>query len=278
MANTYLPYLMTIAEVRDETPDVKSFRLEFQDEAVRESFRFKAGQFALYSVFGQGECVFCIASPDTRPGYVECSFSYRWGGKVTTALGKLGEGDTVGFRGPYGNWFPIDRMKGKNLVFIGGGIGMAPIRSIFETCLDQRAEFGDILLLNGARSVADMVYKPQMEEWIARPDITCIKTVDPGARRQNGTARSGSSPRSLRKWPSSKRSPRPRLRAANPDQVRPAIPEKLGFAKEQVYTTLENRMKCGIGQCGRCNVGGCYVCKDGPVFSAAELDKLPPEF
>ena len=279
MANIYLPYLMTIAEVRDETPDVKSFRLEFQDEAARESFRFKAGQFALYSVFGQGECVFCIASPDTRPGYVECSFSYRWGGKVTTALSKLGVGDTVGFRGPYGNWFPIDRMKGKNLVFIGGGIGMAPIRSIFETCLDQRAEFGDILLLNGARSVADMVYKPQMEEWIARPDITCVKTVDPGGETPDWDGKVGLIPKVLEEVaPSSKDALA--LVCGPPILIKFALQslEKLGFTKEQVYTTLENRMKCGIGQCGRCNIGGGYVCKDGPVFSAAELDKLPPEF
>lgn len=279
MPNVYLPHLMTVAEIRDETPDVKTLRLEFQDEAVRETFRFRAGQFGLYSVFGQGECVFCIASPDTRPGAIECSFSYRWGGKVTTALSRLSVGDTIGFRGPYGNWFPIDEMRGKHLVFIGGGIGMAPIRSIFETVLDQRGDFGNILLLNGARSVADLVYKDKTDEWMARGDITCVKTVDPGGETPEWDGKVGLIPKVLEEI-----APAPAnalaLVCGPPIMIKFALQslEKLGFTKEQVFTTLENRMKCGIGQCGRCNIGGCYVCKDGPVFRAADLDRLPPEF
>ncbi len=279
MPNLYMPYLMTVAEVRDETPDVRTLRLEFQDEAVRDSFRFQAGQFGQYSVFGQGECVFCIAQPATRPGYVECSFSYRWGGKVTGALSKVNEGDTVGFRGPYGNWFPLDDLRGKNLVFIGGGIGIAPIRSIFETCLDLRGDFGDILLLNGARTVTDMVYKEKTREWAARDDITVVKTVDPGGDTPDWDGKVGLIPHVLEEM-----APSPQntiaLVCGPPIMIKFAVQSlvKLGFEKSQVFTTLENRMKCGVGQCGRCNVGGIYVCKDGPVFRASDLEKLPPEF
>jgi NAD(P)H-flavin reductase len=279
MENLYKPYLMTVADRRDETADVRTLRLEFQDEAVRESFRFQAGQFGQYSVFGQGECVFCMAQPATRPGYIECSFSYRWGGKVTNALSKVDVGDTVGFRGPYGNCFPLEELHGKNLIFVGGGIGMAPIRSIFETCLDQRANFADILLLNGARSVADLVYKDQTQEWIAREDITCVKTVDPGGETPDWDGRIGMIPAVLEELSPSSDNARV-LICGPPIMIRFALQslEKLGFTKEQIFTTLENRMKCGVGQCGRCNVGSVYVCKDGPVFRASELDQLPPEF
>ena len=279
MANVYNPYLMAVAEVRDETADVRTLRLEFQDEAVKESFCFRAGQFGLYSVYGEGECVFCIANAATRPGFVECSFSYRWGGKVTTALSKLDPGETMGFRGPYGNCFPLDDMRGKNLVFIGGGIGMAPIRSIFESCLDRRAEFGGILLLNGARGVSDLVYKTQTQEWIARGDITCVKAVDPGGEDATWDGKVGLIPNVLEELaPSSKNALA--LVCGPPIMIKFALQslQKLGFAKEQVFTTLENRMKCGVGQCGRCNIGSTYVCKDGPVFRASDLDKLPAEF
>ncbi|MBI3946094.1 MAG: FAD/NAD(P)-binding protein [Armatimonadetes bacterium] len=279
MPNVYIPYLTTVTERRDETADVRTLRLEFQDGAVAEKFAFRAGQFGLYSVFGQGECVFCIASPATRPGAIECSFSYRWGGKVTTALSKLDQGDTVGFRGPFGNCFPLDEMKGKNLVFIGGGIGMAPIRSIFETCLDERADYGDILLLNGARSVADVVYGDKTEEWIARDDISCVKTVDPGGDTPEWDGKVGLIPVVLEQLaPASKNALA--LVCGPPIMIKFALQslEKLGFTKNQVITTLENRMKCGVGQCGRCNIGSTYVCKDGPVFRASELDRLPPEF
>jgi sulfhydrogenase subunit gamma (sulfur reductase) len=279
MDNLYKPYLMTVAEIRDETPDVRTLRLEFQDPAVRESFRFQAGQFGQYSVFGEGECVFCIAQPATQPDHIECSFSYRWGGKVTTALSKLDVGETVGFRGPYGNWFPLEELRGKNLVFVGGGIGMAPIRSIFETCLDQRGDFGDILLLNGARSVADLVYKDKTQAWIARQDITCVKTVDPGGESEDWDGKVGMIPAVLEELAPSPDNARV-LICGPPIMIRFALQslEKLGFTKEQIFTTLENRMKCGIGQCGRCNIGSIYVCKDGPVFRASDLDQLPPEF
>jgi NAD(P)H-flavin reductase len=191
----------------------------------------------------------------------------------------LSEGDTLGFRGPYGNWFPLEELRGKNLVFIGGGIGMAPIRSIFETCLDQRGDFGDILLLNGARSVADLVYKQQTAEWMARGDITVVKTVDPGGEDASWDGRVGLLPAVLEEVAPSSRNAMA-LVCGPPILIKFALQslQKLGFTKEQVFTTLENRMKCGIGQCGRCNIGSVYVCKDGPVFRASDLDRLPPEF
>ena len=147
--NIYMPYLVTIDKITQEAPGVKTFRLKFQDEEVAENFHFRAGQFGEYSAFGEGECTFCIASSPTRKGYVECTF--REAGKVTSALAKLEEGQTMGFRGPFGNTFPIDEWKGKNLLFIAGGIALPPMRCVIWNALDTRDDFGNISILYGAK-------------------------------------------------------------------------------------------------------------------------------
>ena len=274
---TYEPHLMNVAQVRDETADVRSLRLTFADPALADSFAYRAGQFAFYSAFGEGESVFCIASSPTEPGYVECSFKLT--GKVTSALRRLSEGDVMGFRGPYGNSFPIDEMVGHNLVFIGGGIGMAPVRSILVNCLDRRAEFGDITILNGARSAADLVYRDQTDAWMARSDVRCVKTVDPGGEGEGWDGEVGLIPHVLERLAPTPHNTKVVL-CGPPIMIKFSLMslEKMGFSGEQVITTLENRMKCGVGKCGRCNIGGAYVCCDGPVFTAAQIAALPQEF
>src|SRR5512146_1651799 len=176
--NIYKPYLATITELRVETPDIRSLRLVFQDEQVRENFTFRAGQFAEYSAFGAGESTFCIASAPTRKGYIECCF--RAVGRVTEALRALEVGDTMGVRGPYGNSFPIEEFYGKNLVFVAGGIALPPLRSVIWNCLDLRDQFEQITVVYGARSVADLVYKRELAEWELRSDLRLVTTVDPG--------------------------------------------------------------------------------------------------
>lgn len=272
--NVYRPELVRILEVWDETIDTRTLRLEFTDPKVKENFQFKAGQFGLYSVFGYGECVFCISSSPTKKSYIECSFKKI--GKVTAAMRDLGVGDIMGFRGPYGNSFPIEAMKGKNLLFVGGGIGLAPLRSLIDNVLDLRGEFKDVTILYGARSVRDLVYKRQLEEWANRTDVKLIKTVDPGGEGLTWNGQVGFVPAIL-----AKTAPKPANTVAivcgPPIMIKFTLVEleKLGFSKDQVITTLENRMKCGFGKCGRCNIGPVYICKEGPVFTAAELDKLP---
>jgi NAD(P)H-flavin reductase len=182
--NIYQPQLTLVTELTEETQDTRTLRLEFKDEAVRDSFDFHAGQFGEYSVFGAGESTFCIASAPTRKGFIECSFKAV--GKVTSALREVNVGDTVGFRGPYGNWFPVDDWKGKDVVFIAGGIGLAPVRCVIWNVLDRRDEFGDVTIVYGARSVGDLVYKRELEEWASRSDVKIVTTVDPGGRRGDG--------------------------------------------------------------------------------------------
>jgi NAD(P)H-flavin reductase len=276
-ATIYEPHLMTVAGIVDETGDTRTLRLEFQDERLREGFAFRAGQFGEYSVFGAGEATFCIASPPTRPGAIECTF--KTVGKVTAALRDLNPGDTMGFRGPYGNWFPVDDWRGKDIVFVAGGIGLAPVRCVIWNVLDRREEFGDVTIVYGARTVADLVYKRELKEWASRADVRLVTTVDPGGEETGWDGEVGFVPDVLR-------AAAPGTRGAVAVVCGPPIMIKftfpvltdLGFTDDDVFTTLEMRMKCGVGKCGRCNIGPVYVCKDGPVFTAAQIAALPAEY
>lgn len=277
MRNVYRPHLMTVEHIRDETPDVRTLRLAFQDETAGQNFAFVPGQFGEYSVFGAGECVLAIASSPADRGHVECSFKLM--GKVTGALRDVEIGDTVGFRGPYGNGFSLESLRRQHLFFAGGGIGMAALRALIEHCLTQRQEFGHITLLNGARSVADLVYKEDMVRWAQQPDVALVRTVDPGGETADWDGEVGFVPPIMEKL-----APQPEgtvaITCGPPIMIKFALLtlERLGFPQERVITTLENKMKCGLGKCGRCNVGPVYVCQDGPVFSAAQLQALPRDF
>lgn len=274
--NTYLPYLMTIEKVIKEAPGVKTYRLKFQDETEAAAFDFKAGQFGEYSAFGEGESTFCIASSPTRKGYIECTF--RDTGRVTSGLASLEEGSTMGFRGPYGNVFPMEEWKGKNLVFIAGGIALPPMRCVIWNALDTRENFKDITIIYGAKSVNDLVYKSELKEWEERPDVKMVTTVDPGGETAGWKGEIGFVPTIVEKVaPSAENTIA--IVCGPPIMIKFTFPvlEKLGFKDDQIYTTLENRMKCGVGKCGRCNVGKLYICKDGPVFSKEELNWIPAE-
>jgi NAD(P)H-flavin reductase len=275
--NLYQPHLVKIDSIIQETPDTRTLKLRFLDPEVAAGFDFRAGQFGEYSVFGAGECTFCIASSPTRKGYIECSF--KKAGKVTKALTQLNVGDTMGFRGPYGNAFPLDQWKGKSLVFIAGGIGLAPVRCVIWNALDLRKEFKDVTIIYGARSVGDLVYKRELEEWSKRPDVKLWQTVDPGGETKDWKGEIGFVPTIVEKA-APKAQDAYAIICGPPIMIKFTLPvlQKLGFPDDRVYTTLENRMKCGLGKCGRCNIGPVYVCKDGPVFTAAQIKKLPQEY
>lgn len=274
---TFSPMRMRITDARDETPDVRTLRLEFVDNTQAERFSFQTGQFGEYSVFGEGECTFCIASSPTRRGYIECTF--RKVGRVTKALAELEKGDIVGFRGPYGNIFPIGEWRKKNLLFVAGGIALPPLRSVIWNVLDLREHYGKISIFYGARSVEDLVYKAELQEWANRADVSLTTTVDPGGETSDWRGEIGFVPAIVEKH-------RPEsmdtiaLLCGPPVMIKFTFPVllKLGFAPGNIFTTLENRMKCGIGKCGRCNVGPFYVCKDGPVLTFDKIQALPEEY
>jgi len=266
--NVYLPHLAVIEKTIDETYDTRTFHFNFKDEKLREDFAFESGQFCLLSILGVGEAPFCISSSPTRRDHLECSI--RKVGKLTRALHRLGEGAEVGFRGPYGNSFPLDFIQGKNLVFVGGGIGLAPLRSLIWNVIDNRDKYGNVDIIYGARSPADLCFTYDLEAWDKGGTVNMVTTVDKGD--EEWTGRVGLVPVVLEEVaPSANNSVA--IVCGPPIMIRFTFPalEKLGFTPEQMLTTLEKRMKCGIGKCGRCNIGNLYVCRDGPVFSYAQI-------
>ena len=273
-ANPYLPDMATIVEVIQETHNIKTFRVVINNEERMKAFTFRPGQVGQLSVFGVGESTFVINSSPTRMDYLQ--FSVMRVGEVTTRLHQLQPGDQIGVRAPLGNSFPVEELKGKNIVFIGGGIGMAPLRTLFVYMLDNRKDYKDISLLYGARSPADLTYKAELPEWTSRKDVNTVLTIDNPA--EGWEHKVGLIPNVLLEM-----NPSPKNTVAvtcgPPIMIKFTLQalKKLGFADENIITTLEKRMKCGVGICGRCNIGTKYVCLDGPVFTYAQLKELPSE-
>ena len=272
--NPYLPELATVIKIIDETHNIKSFQVVLNDPEKMKKFTFEPGQVGQLSLFGVGESTFVINSPPTRMEYLQ--FSVMKAGEVTSALHELAEGDQVGVRAPLGNWFPYAQMKGKKILFIGGGIGLAPLRTLILFMLDNRADYDDITIIYGARTPNDLCYKDELKEWEARSDLNLILTVD--AEFPGWDKRVGLVPNVLKEI-----APSPEntvaITCGPPIMIKFTLQalSALKFNDEQIITTLEKRMKCGIGICGRCNIGTMYVCKDGPVFSLTQLKELPAE-
>jgi NAD(P)H-flavin reductase len=277
MQNPYKPDLMEVIGVRQHTVDVKSVRLRFQDAERAKEFDFRVGQFGIFSAFGWGESTFNICSSSTWHDHIE--FCFRKVGRVTDALWEAGEGDTLGFRGPYGNGYPMEHWRGKNLIFLGGGIAMPPIRCAIWYALENRADYGDITIVYGARTVGDLVYADELDQWAGHPKVRVIRCVDPGGETPDWKGEIGFVPTVFE---------RAHVAAGNavalvigpPIMIKNTIPvlERLGAKMSDVYTSLENRMKCGIGKCGRCNAGPVYVCKEGPVFTFENLRDMPMDY
>lgn len=284
MENPYIPMPVEVTKIVTEvdTNDIKTFRLAFVNKEDEERFKYLPGQFAELSILGKGESPIGIASSPTQPGYIEFTVQ-RAGtlvtGIVTTALHDLDVGARIGVRGPLGNPWPIEFLEGKNVVVVGGGFAFTTLRSLLHYMLheDNRARFGDISVVYGARTPGLLCYKEELAAWEKRKDIRMYVTVDKGDATWKG--REGFVPTVCKEvGPSPENAVT--VICGPPIMIRFTLPVffELGFAKENILTSLEMRMKCGIGKCGRCNVGHKYVCKDGPVFSFAELDQLPRDF
>jgi sulfhydrogenase subunit gamma (sulfur reductase) len=278
--NPYLPAPVEIEQIITETEDrnLKSFKLVFVNRHDEQAFSFLPGQFCELSVAGKGEIPIGIASSPTEKGSL--LFTVNKTGVVTRYLHQMRQGDIIGLRGPLGNWYPWQQMEGKHVVVIGGGFAFTTLRSALVYMLDKenRARFKDITLVYGARSPGLLLYREELAQWERREDITVHITVDatdepdwpyhvgfvPAITEQEITTAEESYA----------------LVCGPPIMIKFTQPvlEKVGFPPERIIMSLEMRMKCGIGICGRCNIGDKYVCKDGPVFSLAQLTALPQEY
>ena len=261
-SNPMRPYLGRLAGVRDIAAGIKLFQVELTEEEGQASIAtYKPGQFAFVSAFGAGEAPFGIAS--IRGPYLE--FAVNALGHVTHTLHTLEVGDPLGVRGPLGNWFPLDEVEGRNVVIIGGGIGGAPLRPVIQTILDHRADYGHLTILWAARSPDLLVFTDEFDDWDAAPDTEFHVTVDQGDESWNGHV-------GLITNLMEEVNPAPddtvTITCGPPIMIHFVFLtlQKLGFSGDQMLTTLESRMHCGIGKCGRCNMGEKYICIDGPVF------------
>lgn len=271
MENVYLPDLVEIETIRDETYDTKSFRLRFLDPARWEAFQYRPGQFVEVSVFGMGEAPFCLASP--RDGADSFEITVRSTGSVTEAMHALGVGDQLGVRGPLGNGFPFDEVKGRDILFVGGGIGLPPLRPLIWEVLGSREDFAKVTVLYGARTPADLVYRDDLERWRARDDVQFMVTVDVGD--ETWTDNVGVVGTLLAK---AEIDPQATVTfvCGPPIMIRFVVRDLLsmGLGEEDIYTTLERHMRCGVGKCNHCLIGDKYVCKDGPVFSYRQMKTM----
>ena len=279
MPNIYIPLLTKVKSVVTENKvnDIKTIELEFQKEEDYKNFNYIPGQFAEISIIGKGECPIGIASSPTEEGTIK--FTIKRMGTVTSSFHNREVGDVVGVRGPFGNGWPLEDMKGKNIVVIGGGFAFSTLRSLVLYLLDEknRKDYGDITVIYGNRDSGEVLYQDVLEEWQKRDDIKIVLTID---REEEG-------------WPEKVGFVAPIVKEVAPSadnavvvvcgppimiKTTISVLEELNFADEQILNSLEMRMKCGVGKCGRCNIGNKYVCIDGPVFSLAELKKLPNEY
>lgn len=280
-AKSYLPYPVRIDRItiENQAEDLRTFRLKFLNPEDRAAFDFTVGQFAELSLFGVGECPIGIASSPLDAEYVEFTVKRYPSGAVTDALHSSEVGRQMGIRGPLGNGFPIERFSGRNLVIVAGGFAVTTLRAAIRYFLhpDVRNTVNDMTVIYGARSPGELCYKTEFLSWAERDDIDIILTADKGDDSWNGYV--GFVPAVLeQEAPSSSNAVC--LICGPPVMLKFTLPvlKKLQFKPENTYLSLEMRMKCGIGKCGRCNVGDRYVCIHGPVFTLDEVRELPQEF
>jgi sulfhydrogenase subunit gamma (sulfur reductase) len=265
-SNPFIPGPARIVRTYHLTEDVKFFQIRIIDMEKALSFKYRPGQFGMISVLGAGEAPFSISSTPSRPGLLE--FCIRKVGTVTNALFRMKENDLIGFRGPYGNGFPVEKMRDKDILIVVGGLGAAPLRSVLLYCLDNRDQFRRVSLLHGAKRPAEMIFREEFFSLKERDDLECHLAVDEddtGTWTENIGVVTTLFPLLKKIDPSNTYA----LVCGPPVMYKFVIKEfvKLNIPKDQILMTLERRMKCGVGKCGHCAIDYIYTCLDGPVFT-----------
>ncbi|NOQ46687.1 MAG: hypothetical protein GQ559_08470 [Desulfobulbaceae bacterium] len=268
--NPYLPRQAVIETINKENDLVKTFHLSFTDELYSQDFRYKPGQFMMVSIPHKDEAPISFSSTPSRPG--SFSLTIRNSGSLTAAIQRLKAGDIIGLRGPYGKAFPVKKLQGKNLLFVAGGIGMAPLRSVIEYCLDHPDDYGRITILYGCKHPGEIIFERDFLRW-TRAGCQCLLTVDESDGKWRGHV--GLVTKLLLKTEIDEEKDAA-LICGPGIMIRFVIErlEYLGYLDANIITTLERHMKCGIGICGHCHFEDKLVCADGPVFTRAELPNL----
>jgi NAD(P)H-flavin reductase len=272
-----VPELATLVEKRYLDPQHSLFRFAFDKESMRESFSFWPGQFIMLSIFGVGEAPISITSGPDEKGFIE--LCVRKAGRVTTVLHSLEENDRVGIRGPYGNGYPTEKMKGGNLLIVAGGLGIAPLRSLIRYVLWRRESFGEVGIVYGTRDTGSLLFSGEMQNLVIRTDIKCMLSVENVQEDKAWHGHVGWVTDLLDKISMPLRETS--VAVCGPPVFYKYVLEKLirlGYSKGSIYMSLERRMECGEGKCGHCVVGHKYTCIDGPIFTYWDAINLPELF
>lgn len=270
--NEYVPYPAKLAKKTKMTETETLFEFVFEDESVRDLFSYNPGQFVQVSVFGIGEAPFSISSTPTRKGVLELGI--RNTGDVTAAIHKLEIGAKVGIRGPYGNGFPMDKLRGHNLLFVAGGLGLVPLRSVINYVADNRDDFGKVTIFYGTNNPERRLFVDEFDKtWPKIPNFDLHQTVDRGDETWQGNVGVVTTLFSICPIDSSDTIA---LVCGPPIVYKFVVRDllKLGFHRDEIYLSLERKMKCGIGKCAHCQVGHKLACIDGPVFTYFEAERL----
>ena len=273
---TLIPIVGVVTEVKQDTPDIKNFRVVGKDG--KKPIQHMPGQCAMVSIPGIGEAMFSITSSPTNEDYIE--FEIKKCGCLTNWLHMIEAGQEITVRGPYGNAFPVDdAFAGHDLLIIAGGVGLAPVRSVINYCRHHRDRYGKIDIVYGSRSKEDLAFYDEIiNEWMSpdEKDVHVHLTID--REQDNWDGHVGFVPNYVKELGFD--TDKIAILCGPPIMIKFTLAglKEIGFSEQQIYTTLELKMKCGIGKCGRCNVGSKYVCKDGPVFRMDELSELPDEY
>lgn len=274
MQETLIPKIGVVTDIRIDTPDIKTFRVVGLDG--KKVFDHMPGQCAMLSIPGVGEAMFSITSSPTNTEYME--FSIKKCGCLTSWLHAMDVGQQITIRGPYGKHFPVEgEFKGKDLMVVAGGVGLAPVRSVINYVRAKRQDYGKVMIIYGSRSKEDLLdYNEILSEWMQDDGVEVHLTIDRPQDSWDGHV--GFVPNYVKELNPSK--DYTVIMCGPPIMIKFTLAnlKEMGFAETQVYTTMELRMKCGVGKCGRCNIGSKYVCKDGPVFRFDQLDALPNEY
>jgi len=272
MKNEYLPYKATIQSIQKESFDTNTYKVVFDDEKIRDCFNYKQGQFAEISLLGVGEAPISITSSPMREGFLE--FTIRAAGSLTNKIHELKVGDSLYVRGPYGNSFPYEEVKGKNLYFIAGGIGLPPLRSLINMVMDSRKDFGQVKILYGAKTPDELCFKQELQDYKKVTDVEVRLIVD---KPHQGWDCSVGVVTELWKETAVCPDNAAAFVCGPPIMIKFVIMEliKSGFKDKDIIMTLERYMKCGIGKCGHCNVGEKFICVDGPIFTYEQVKSFP---
>jgi NAD(P)H-flavin reductase len=271
-ANPYAPRIARLARVIDETPTIKTFCFD-----LAEPIPFRAGQFVQLGVPGLGEGPFTPSSSPLAPNHLEVTVLAT--GLVTERLHRMAAGEACTLRGPYGKGFPIEKLAGKEVLVVGGGVGLAPLRALIYKLLSMTGDLKKVVIKNGARESAELLFRRQYDQWAAHEKVSMEVAID---RPEPGwVGKVGVVTTLLDNIGSEVDIPNAYAFTCGPEIMLKFVTQTLlekGFAPEQIYLSMNRRMSCGIGKCGRCNIGPYYLCKDGPDICYAKIKDYPNVF